>query len=160
VNTFPRPIPLGKWYTKPWVFIPLTGILPFGSIFIEMYFVFTSFWNYKFYYVYGFMLLVYMILAVVTMCTAVVATYFVLNAENYHWQWISFTASGSTSGYVFLYSIYYFLFKTQMSGFLQISFYFGYMAIFCFGLFLLTGTIGHFGASKFVRAIYRNVKVD
>eukprot|EP00639_Heterosigma_akashiwo_P013900 CAMPEP_0206363132 /NCGR_PEP_ID=MMETSP0294-20121207/1405_1 /ASSEMBLY_ACC=CAM_ASM_000327 /TAXON_ID=39354 /ORGANISM="Heterosigma akashiwo, Strain CCMP2393" /LENGTH=521 /DNA_ID=CAMNT_0053808409 /DNA_START=198 /DNA_END=1761 /DNA_ORIENTATION=- len=87
VNTFPRPIPLGKWYTKPWVFIPLTGILPFGSIFIEMYFVFTSFWNYKFYYVYGFMLLVYMILAVVTMCTAVVATYFVLNAENYHWQW-------------------------------------------------------------------------
>ncbi len=30
-----------------------TGVLPFGSIFIEMYFVFTSFWNYKFYYVYG-----------------------------------------------------------------------------------------------------------
>jgi transmembrane 9 superfamily protein 3 len=23
------------------------GLLPFGSIFIEMYFVFTSFWNYK-----------------------------------------------------------------------------------------------------------------
>ncbi len=23
------------------------GLLPFGSIFIEMYFIFTSFWNYK-----------------------------------------------------------------------------------------------------------------
>ena len=33
------------------------GILPFGSIFIEMYFIFTSFWAYKIYYVYGFMLL-------------------------------------------------------------------------------------------------------
>lgn len=30
----------------------LSGLLPFGSIFIEMYFVFTSFWNYKYYYVY------------------------------------------------------------------------------------------------------------
>jgi MFS family permease len=44
----------------------LTGVLPFGSIFMEMYFIFTSVWNYKFYYVYGFMLLVYVILAVVT----------------------------------------------------------------------------------------------
>ena len=44
----------------------LTGVLPFGSIFMEMYFVFTSVWNYKFYYVYGFMFLVYIILIVVT----------------------------------------------------------------------------------------------
>jgi transmembrane 9 superfamily protein 3 len=29
----------------------VAGVLPFGSIFIETYFVFTSFWNYKFYYV-------------------------------------------------------------------------------------------------------------
>jgi transmembrane 9 superfamily member 3 len=42
-------------------------------------------------------------------------------------QWISFLASGSTALYVFLYSIYYFWFKTKMSGLLQVSFYFGYM---------------------------------
>ncbi len=42
--------------------VPLSGILPFGSIFIEMYFMFSSFWNYKFYYVYGFLLLVFVIL--------------------------------------------------------------------------------------------------
>jgi transmembrane 9 superfamily protein 3 len=66
VNTIPRPIPSGPWYTMPIVVIPLTGVLPFGSIFIEMYFIFTSFWNYKFYYVYGFMMLVYAILMVVS----------------------------------------------------------------------------------------------
>ena len=44
----------------------LGGILPFGSIFIEMYFVFTAFWQYKYYYVFGFLLLVYIILLVVT----------------------------------------------------------------------------------------------
>jgi transmembrane 9 superfamily protein 3 len=66
VNTIPRPIPAGPWYTLPLVVVPLTGVLPFGSIFIEMYFIFTSFWNYKFYYVYGFMMLVYGILMVVS----------------------------------------------------------------------------------------------
>ena len=49
------------------------------------------------YYVYGFMLLVFLILVVVTVCVTVVATYFLLNAENYRWQWTSFAAAFSTS---------------------------------------------------------------
>lgn len=127
VNSIPRPIPASSWYTSPSFVIAVAGILPFGSIFIEMYFIFTSFWSYKFYYVYGFVLLVYIILALVTISTTIVAVYCILNAENYHWQWIALGCSGSTSIYVFLYSIFYFLYKTQMSGLLQISYYFGYM---------------------------------
>ena len=40
-------------YLEPLLVYPVSGLLPFGSIFIEMYFIFTSFWNYKYYYVYG-----------------------------------------------------------------------------------------------------------
>ncbi len=47
VKTIPRPIPKKQWYLTPPVITLLGGLLPFGSIFIEMYFVFTSFWNYK-----------------------------------------------------------------------------------------------------------------
>lgn len=47
VKSIPRPIPDKKWYLKPSVVALLGGLLPFGSIFIEMYFVFTSFWQYK-----------------------------------------------------------------------------------------------------------------
>jgi transmembrane 9 superfamily protein 3 len=43
-----------------------------GSIFIETYFVFTSIWNYKVYYVYGFFLLVFLILIIVTLCVTIV----------------------------------------------------------------------------------------
>ena len=57
MNAVPRPIPEKKWFMEPLIIILLGGILPFGSIFIEMYFIFTSFWAYKIYYVYGFMLL-------------------------------------------------------------------------------------------------------
>jgi transmembrane 9 superfamily member 3 len=129
-----RPIPAAPWYASPLFIIPVSGILPFGSIFIEMYFIFTSFWSYKFYYVYGFMLLVYLILSMVTICTTIVSVYFILNSENYHWQWLSFFSAGSTSVYVFLYSIYYFMYKTQMTGLLQVSYYFGYMYITHFSL--------------------------
>jgi transmembrane 9 superfamily member 3 len=129
VNKFPREVPEARWYLRPPVMIALTGILPFGSIFIEMYFIFASFWNYKFYYVYGFMLLVFLILCVVTLCVTIVCTYFLLNAENYRWHWTSFAAAGSTALYVFLYAIYFYFFKTNMTGFLQTCFYFGYMYV-------------------------------
>lgn len=127
VNSIPRPIPPAPWYSQPSLVMAMAGILPFGSIFIEMYFIFTAFWSYKFYYVYGFVLLVYFILAMVTISTTIVAVYFVLNAENYHWQWISLGCAASTAVYVYLYSIFYFFYKTQMNGLLQVAYYFGYM---------------------------------
>ena len=60
-------------------------------LFVYRYFIFTSFWAYKIYYVYGFMLLVFLILTIVTVCVTIVCTYFLLNAEDYRWQVWSLT---------------------------------------------------------------------
>lgn len=160
VNSVPRPIPEKKWFMEPGVIVVLGGVLPFGSIFIEMYFIFTSFWAYKIYYVYGFMLLVFIILAIVTMCVTIVCTYFLLNAEDYRWQWTSFLAGASAAGYVYVYSFYYFFFKTKMYGLFQTVFYFGYMALFSLALGILCGMFGYMGTSAFVRKIYSTVKID
>jgi len=160
ISPVPRQIPEKKWYLHPAVNILLGGILPFGSIFIEMYFIFTAFWHYKFYYVYGFMLLVYIILMIVSICVTIVSTYFLLNSEDYRWQWVSLLSSGSTSFYVFLYGVYYFFVKTKMHGFLQTAFYFGYTFLFCLGLGVLCGALGFIGTSIFVKRIYQNVKID
>ncbi|KAJ2959174.1 hypothetical protein NQZ79_g5307 [Umbelopsis isabellina] len=105
VNPIPRPIPEKLWYAEPLVVIALGGILPFGSIFIEMYFIFTSFWTYKIYYVYGFMFLVFVILIVVTACVTIVSTYFLLNSEDHRWHWMSFLTCASTSAYIYLTSM-------------------------------------------------------
>ncbi|CAF2942030.1 unnamed protein product [Rotaria sp. Silwood2] len=158
-NAVPRPIPEKKWFMEPNVIILASGVLPFGSIFIEMYFIFTSFWAYKIYYVYGFMLLVFLILAVVTVCVTIVASYFMLNAEDYRWQWTSFLSGASSAFYVYLYAIYYFFFKTKMYGMFQTVFYFGYMALFCLGLGIMCGTFGYIGTQAFVRKIY-SIKID
>jgi len=159
VTQVPRQIPEKRWYQRPWFHVLVGGVLPFGSIFIEMYFVFTSFWHYKYYYVYGFMLLVYCILIIVSLCVTIVSVYFLLNAEDYRWHWVSFGASASTAGYVFLYAIYYFHAKTKMNGFFQTVFYFGYMLMFCLGLGIMCGAVGYIGTSIFVRKIYQ-MKID
>ena len=161
VNAIARPIPEDvPWYGKPSGLIPLAGLLSFGSIFIELYYVLTSLWNYKFYHVYGFLLGVYCILTIVVSTTSIIVVYFCLNAENYQWQWTAYGSGASTALYVFVYGIYYFFFKTQMNGFLQTSFYFGYMFLISLTLGILCGTLGHAAASRFVRAIFQNVKVD
>ncbi|KAG5677592.1 hypothetical protein PVAND_007340 [Polypedilum vanderplanki] len=144
VNAVPRPIPEKKWYMEPAVITMLGGILPFGSIFIEMYFIFTSFWAYKIYYVYGF--------------NAARFSYF--DSEDYRWQWTAFLSGASTSIYVYIYAFYYFFFKTKMYGLFQTVFYFGYMALFSGILGIICGTVGYVGTTFFVRKIYSNVKID
>lgn len=160
VNSIPRPIPDAPWYGCPAYLIPLSGLLPFGSIFIELYYVLTSLWNYKFYHVYGFMLGVYAIMCVVVSMTSIIATYFCLNAENHGWQWTAYASGASMSVYVFLYATYYFIWKTQMHGLLQTTFYFGYSTLISLSLGLLCGTLGHYASNKFVRSIFQSVKVD
>mmetsp|Transcript_14292 Transcript_14292/g.19538 ORF Transcript_14292/g.19538 Transcript_14292/m.19538 type:complete len:693 (-) Transcript_14292:269-2347(-) len=161
VNAIPRPIPEDVApYGKPMNLIPFAGLLSFGSIFIELYYLLTSLWNYKFYHVYGFLLGVYFILIIVVSMTTIIVVYFCLNAENYLWQWTAFASGASMAVYVFIYGVFFFFFKTNMNGFLQTAFYFGYMGLIALNLGTLCGTIGHFAASRFVRAIFQNVKVD
>jgi transmembrane 9 superfamily member 3 len=59
------------------------------------------------------MLLVFLILITVTICVTIVCTYFLLNAEDYRWQWTSFLSGASTAIYVYIYALYYFFFKTK-----------------------------------------------
>jgi len=161
VNSIPRPIPEDIiWYGRPIYLIAIAGLLPFGSIFIELYYILTSLWNYKYYHVYGFLLGMYGILGIVISLTSVLCIYFCLSAENYHWQWTSFFTGASTSIYVFFYSVYYFFFKTNMHGLLQTAFYFGYTFLISVSFGLLCGALGQNAASKFVGKIFQNVKVD
>lgn len=77
-----------------------------------------------------------------------------------HRQWTSFLTGASTSFYVYLYSFYYFFFKTKMYGLFQTTFYFGHMALFSLALGFMCGAIGYVGTNAFVRKIYSTIKID
>ena len=58
-NQIPRQIPEQSIYTQPIPGIVMGGVLPFGCIFIQLFFVLNSIWSSQIYYMYGFLFLVF-----------------------------------------------------------------------------------------------------
>ncbi len=137
-SNIPRQIPDQPWYLNPLLTSLLGGILPFGACFVELFFVMSSIWMDQYYYVFGFLLLVYIILALTCAEISVVLNYFQLCGEDYRWWWRSLLIPGSTALYVFLYSIFYFA-RLQSTMMITYVLYFGYMAMISGGVFLVTG---------------------
>ncbi|KAB7507772.1 Transmembrane 9 superfamily member 2 [Armadillidium nasatum] len=159
-NKIPRQIPEQTIYTQPLPGIIMGGVLPFGCIFIQLFFILNSIWSSQTYYMFGFLFLVFVILVITCSETTILLCYFHLCAEDYHWWWRSFLTSGFTAFYLFLYCVHYFVAKLNIEGIVSTMLYFGYTFIMVFLVFLLTGAIGFCACLWFVRKIYSVVKVD
>jgi len=159
-NLIPRAVPPQPWYMSPLFAIFVGGILPFGAVFIELFFILSSIWLHQYYYVFGFLLLVLLILIITCAEITIVMCYFQLCSEDYHWWWRSFLTSGCSGLYLFMYSIVYMMTKMVMTRGVSVMLYVGYMLIASYAFFLLTGTVGFFACFTFVRIIYAAVKVE
>merc|ERR1711920_394974 len=159
-NLIPRSIPAQAWYTHPAFSVLVGGVLPFGAVFIELFFILSSIWLHQYYYVFGFLLIVFLILIITCAEIAIVMCYFQLCAEDYDWWWRSFLTSGSSALYLFIYSIVYMATKMVMTRGVSVLLYLGYMLITAYSFFMLTGAVGFVASFYFVRAIYGAVKVE
>jgi hypothetical protein len=68
--------------------------------------------------------------------------------------------AGSTGLFVFGYSIFFYFERSNMFGFMQTAFFFGYMAMMSFAAFCMLGVIGFFSGFAFVTRIYKAIKCD
>jgi len=159
-NPIPRHVPEQVFYTRPIPGIIMGGILPFGCIFIQLFFILNSIWSHQIYYMFGFLLLVALILIITCSETTILLCYFHLAAEDYNWWWRSFMTSGFTAVYFFVYAAHYYSSKLTLEGMASTILYFGYTLIMTSFVFLFTGSIGFFACYWFVRKIYGAVKVD
>ncbi|KAL0338953.1 UNVERIFIED_CONTAM: Transmembrane 9 superfamily member 7 [Sesamum angustifolium] len=159
-NKIPRPIPLQPWYIHPLFAMLFGGILPYGAVFVELFFILTSVWLNQFYYIFGFLFLVFVILLVTCAEITIVLCYFQLCSEDYRWWWRSYLNSGASALYLYLYAIFYFCTKLEITKLVSGILYFGYMSIIACAFFILTGTIGFCACFWFVRKIYSSVKID
>ena len=138
-NQIPRQIPPQFFYTQPLPGIIMGGVLPFGCIFIQLFFILNSIWSHQFYYMFGFLSIVYLILIITCSETTILLCYFHLCTEDYRWWWRSFLTSGFAAIYFFIYSIHYFATKLDLQGAASTFLYFGYTLIMTFLFFLFTG---------------------
>ena len=157
---YPREIPELPWYRSTLPQMCIAGFLPFSAIYIELYYIFASVWGHKIYTIYSIVLIVFLLLLLVTAFMTVAITYFQLAAEDYQWWWRSVFCGGSVAFFVLMYAFYYFHFRSEMTGFMQTSFFFGYVLVGCYGLFMMLGMIGFRSSLLFVRYIYKNIKTD
>jgi len=161
-NAVPRQIPYQPWYARPLQAALVAGLVPFAVIFIELLFLFRSFWQDKsgYYYVFGFLAVVSTILILAVMETTIIGVYIQLCSENYNWPWHSFLLGCSSAFWVFAYSGYYFATQLHITGFANTVLFFSYAGLACAVYGLLMGTVGFLTAYAFVRRIYGAIKVD
>ncbi|KAL2913917.1 Transmembrane 9 superfamily member 2 [Polyrhizophydium stewartii] len=159
-NQIPRQIPEQPWYLGFLPSVMLGGILPFGAVFIELYFIMSSIWSNRVYYVFGFLMLVFFILALTCSLVSILITYFQLCAENYNWWWRSFFSSASAGVYMFLHGISYYVTRMDTHDAASGTLFFGWTLVMSMLFSILTGTIGFIASFMFVRKIYSAIKVD
>ncbi|XVE71267.1 hypothetical protein DITRI_Ditri10aG0137300 [Diplodiscus trichospermus] len=157
--SIPRQIPKRAWYMNPVFSILIGGILPFGAVFNELFFILASICLNQLIYIYGFLFLVFVILLIVCSEITIVFCYFHLCREDWQWWWRSYLTSGSSALYIFLYSTYFFM-LLDITGPVSVMIYFGYVLIATYAFFVMTGTIGFYACFWFTRLIYSSVKID
>jgi len=159
-NEIPRQIPPQGWFLGRAVTMAVGGVLPFGAVFIELFFIMTSVWLQRFYYVFGFLALVLLLLVITCAEISIVLCYFQLCAEDHAWWWRAFLNSGAAGLYLLAYSGIYYCTQLEISGFVPLLLYVGYMALASLLFFLITGTVGFLACWWFVWTIFGSVKVD
>ena len=139
-NQIPRQIPPTTFYMRPIPSMLLVGVLPFGAIFVELYFIMSSIWFSKVYYMFGFLFVCYGLMIITCAAVTILMVYFLLCSENYHWHWRAFMTAGASAIYVFINALLYWITKLQLGGFVGGVLYVGYSLLISFLFFILTGT--------------------
>jgi transmembrane 9 superfamily protein 2/4 len=167
-NQIPRQIPeaasiSSTWsatLNRPWLAILLSGILPFGAIFVELHFTMQSLWADRIYYMFGFLFVCFGLLTVTVAAVTVLNVYFCLCSENYHWQWRAFATAASCSVYVFANAIVFWISRLSFGSWTSGVLYLGYSAVGSALVGVLCGAVGFVVSWAFVHGIYGSLKVD
>jgi len=159
-NQIPRMVPSVVWYMNPTIMMMVLGVLPFGSIFNELFFLMNAMWSHHIFYLFGVVLVVFALLLLITAEVAVVLCYFQLSNEDYHWWWKSILCSGVPVIYIFFYTVFYFGFSLELVWFSSVVVFIGYNLIFAMVLFALMASVAFFACLLFVMKIYSTLHVD
>ena len=162
-NQIQRQIPPPPFGVSPYAYMILAGILPFGTVFMELVFILNSVWSGSVYYLYGALVAVFVILVITCAEMSIVSTYLSLSAEDWssHWH-TSFWGCGSSGVYMLLYSLY-FAFAQPNSGqtpFVNQLIFVSWSLVVSGAFALMCGAVGFVSSLWFTKKIYGSIRID
>ena len=160
VNPVPTYIPPKPWYFRFKITVWIAGLIAFSTIFIEFIYIMNSLWNHKLYFLATFLWVGSILLMVVSAEVTIILTYINLCFGDYAWWWKSYLFGGSSSLFVLIYSIYYYIFNMHVTRFSPIVVYFGLMSLISSMVFLICGAVSSLSTFVFVKQIYSLIKID
>ena len=159
-NRVEREIPPSPLYRSSVFHFLVAGFLPFSAIYIELHYIFVAIYGPRVYTLYGILCIAFCLLCIVSSFITITLVYFQLASEDYRWWWRSVGGGASVGLFMYLYAAFYYVYRSEMTGMLQGTFFFGYLLMVSYAFALMCATVAFTSAHTFVRHIYRSIKID
>ncbi|XP_023319088.1 transmembrane 9 superfamily member 4-like [Trichogramma pretiosum] len=156
----PEKIPDQVWHLNCIRKYLLTGILPFGVVFNDLFYISAALWQNYLYIFTGFILVVFILFVISCFNASTIMVYAMLKEKDYRSWWGSFMLGGVSAAHIQIYSIHYFFAKLNITELAPTLIYFGYMGLITITFWLLTGTICFFVTYLFIRKMYAVAKLE
>eukprot|EP00808_Paulinella_micropora_P028019 g2435.t1 len=159
-NISPREIPEPRWYNSWITHWLLSGLLPLCTSYTEIYYILASIWGHRVFTLYGILAVAFVLLLAVSAITSIIFTYLGLNAEDYRWWWKTQLGGAASGLFLYIAACAYYLWKSDMSGVIQATHFFGYSLFLSFCYALMLSALNFHVSLRFVRHIYSSIKID
>lgn len=138
----------------------VVGFIISANVLVEIYFVITSAYGLKLFYIFSYTLLCILMMLIHSGCLSIVSIYLLLQKGIYLWQWPSFLVPATSGLYVFIFCIFQYYWSFNMHGFYQLVSYMAHCFILSTFIALSCGSVGYLVGNMFVISIYTNLKLE
>ena len=160
VNTVPRKIYEKPWYLHYSYLSCITGLICFITILFELNYIMSALWRHELYFIVSFLWISYFLFIMVSGEVSIIVVFWNLCYGDYNWWWKSFLVGSSPVIYFIIYSIYFFIFKMNVTRLSAIVVYFGIMGLISAMALFICGSISVIICFGFIFKIYSNIKID
>ena len=158
-NAVPSFVPGKPWYLHYKFMTFITGIISFGTFFIELNYVMGSLWKHQIYFLAMFLWISLTLFIIICGEFSIIVVFWNLCYGDYNWWWKSFLIGASPVIYFVIFSIYYF-FHLQIRRLSAIVVYFGIMGLISAMSLFISGSISVLMTFIFVKFIYSKIKIN
>ena len=160
VNTVPRKIYEKPWYLHYRYLSCITGLICFITILFELNYIMSALWRHELYFIVSFLWISYFLFIMVSGEVSIIVVFWNLCYGDYNWWWKSFLVGSSPVIYFIIYSIYFFIFKMNVTRLSAIVVYFGIMGLISAMALFICGSISVIICFGFIFKIYSKIKID